>query len=191
MTSLSKISPLGHVNYAIKSLLNTKTNLEKAIVGLPKDAPLKKMLAVIEGVLPMLEKKSRELYAIKRPYHSRVRPPQQLGYTLDDALDSASIVADPLRKRVRTMIEIVIEYYGIDYATLTSGRKQGRIAQSKKALAIGLKEYMGLPSQDVRRLLSVSANTVDYHVRTQIPQDTALFRESFTKLSKGEYNFEH
>ena len=189
MASLSKISPLGHLNYAIRSLVSTKNNLEKTADGVLYNAELKTMIAVADNMLAILKKERSKLDVFKRPHTFRVRPLKQTAYTLDDALNNATIVADPLRKRVRTLIELTMEHYGIDYAALTAGRRQGRVAHAKKVIVIGLKVYMKLPSVDIHKLVSVSVNTIDYHVRIQAASDIEQFHNVFVKLANGEYLF--
>lgn len=191
MASLSKISPLGHLNYAIRSLVSTKNSLEKTADGVLYNAELKTMIAVADNMLAILKKERSKLHVFKRPQSFRVRPLMQTAYTLSDSLDAIAVMADPLRKRIRTLIELTMEHYGIDYAALTAGRRQGRVAHAKKVIVIGLKVYMKLPSVDIHKLVSVSVSTINYHIRTQIASDIELFRSTFIELANGEYNFEN
>lgn len=191
MTSLSKLSPLGHLNYAIRSLVSTKNNLEKTADGVLYNAELKTMIAVADNMLAILKKERSKLHVFKRPQSFRVRPLMQTAYTLSDSLDAIAVMADPLRKRIRTLIELVIQHYGIDYATLTSARRKDRVMHAKKAITIGLKEYMGLPSRDISKLIGINISTINYHIRTQIASDIELFRSTFIELANGEYNFEN
>ncbi len=187
----AKLSPLALINYSIRSLRAAEAHTTTASGQLPKKNKLPNALSQIAKALRILEGESNKLAAVRRSRTFRVRDLNYSQVTLDEALDSIGVTSDPLRTQYRTIIEVVMIHFGIDYTGVRSGRRVGRIAQAKKTLAIILKKYFKVSARDTGKLLGVDLNTVDYHVRTAISQDTILFMEIIQRIKDGTYYNEH